>query len=140
MMNAILDFVGDVRNHLHGFAEIIAAAFVVENGLVNLAAGQVVEAGELDVGEPLVMAEVEIGFRAVIQHVNFAVLIRAHRAGIDVEVGIELLQRDFEPAILEQRAERRPPSALCPGNSPRRRLRKCISFGCCKSFSPTGQP
>ncbi len=33
-------------------------------------------------------------------------LIRVHRARIDVEVGVELLERDFEPAILEQRAER----------------------------------
>ena len=105
-VDAVLDFVGDVRDHLHGFAEVIAFALVVEHRLVNLAAGEVVEPRELGVGEPFVMAEVEIGFRAVVEHINFAVLVRAHRAGIDVQVGIELLQRDFEPAILQQRAER----------------------------------
>ena len=33
-------------------------------------------------------------------------LKRAHRAGIDVEVGIELLERHLESAIFEQRAQR----------------------------------
>ncbi len=53
------------------------------------------------------MAEVEVGFGAVIGHVDFAVLIRAHRAGIDVEIGVELAQADLEAARLQQRAERR---------------------------------
>ena len=46
-VDAVLDFVGDVRNHLHGLAEIFALALVVEHGLINLAAGEVVEPGEL---------------------------------------------------------------------------------------------
>ena len=75
-VDAVFDFVRDVRNDLHGFAEIIAAPLLVQHGLINLAAGEIVHARELDVGEPLVMAEVEVGFRAVIQHINFAVLIR----------------------------------------------------------------
>ena len=29
LVDAVLDFVGDVRNDLHGFAEVIALAFVV---------------------------------------------------------------------------------------------------------------
>ena len=73
-VNAVLDFVGDVRNDLDGLAEIIALALVVEHGLINLAAGEVVEAGQLDVGEPLVMAEVEVGLRAVVEHIDLAVL------------------------------------------------------------------
>jgi len=40
------------------------------------------------------------------------VLVRAHRAGIDVQVRIEFLERDFESTILEQRAERRGRQAL----------------------------
>ena len=104
--NAALDFVRDVRDDLHGFAEIVAFALVVEHGLVNLAAGEVVHPRELGAGEPLVMAEVEVGLRAVVEHIHLAVLIRAHRAGIHVEIRIELLQRDLEAAIFEQGAER----------------------------------
>src|SRR6185436_8659629 len=50
--------------------------------------------------------------RAVVEHIDFAVLIRAHGAGINVEVGIKFLQRDLEAAILQQRAERRSSQAL----------------------------
>src|SRR5256884_9985816 len=52
------------------------------------------------------MAEVEIGLCAVVGHVDFAVLKRGHRAGVDVDVGIELLNRDLEPPLGEQPAER----------------------------------
>ena len=51
------------------------------------------------------MAKVEIGFRAVVEDINFAVLVRAHRAGIDVEVRIEFLEGDLEAAIFKKRAK-----------------------------------
>ena len=85
-VDAVFDFVRDVRNDLDGLAEIISLALVVEHGLINLAAGEVVHARELDVGEALVMAEVEVGLRAVVEHIDFAVLIRDHRARIHVEI------------------------------------------------------
>ena len=53
------------------------------------------------------MAEIEIRLRAVIEHVNLAVLERTHRAGVDIEIGVKLLQRDLEAAALEQRTKRR---------------------------------
>ena len=37
------------------------------------------------------MAQVEVGLAAVVEHVDFAVLVGAHRARIDVDVRIELL-------------------------------------------------
>ena len=105
-MDAVLDFVGDVGDHLDGFAEVFAFALVVEHGLINLAAGEVVEPGELDVGEPLVMAQVQVGLRAVVQHINLAVLVGVHGAGVHVEVRVELLQRDLEAAVFQQGAQR----------------------------------
>ena len=53
------------------------------------------------------MAEIEIGLGAVIGDEDLPVLVGAHRAGIDVEVGVELAQPDLEAARLQQRAERR---------------------------------
>ena len=58
------------------------------------------------VREPLVVAEVEIGLGAVVEHEDLPVLEGVHRAGIDVDVGIELLDGDAEPAGLEQATER----------------------------------
>ena len=53
------------------------------------------------------MAEIEIGLGAVIGDEDLPVLVGAHRAGIDIEVGVELPEPDLEPARLQQRAQRR---------------------------------
>ena len=107
-----LNFVGDVRNHLHGFPEVIAAAFLEDHVFVNLAAGEIIVAREDAIGEALVMAEIEIGFGAVIEHVNFAVLERVHRSRIDIQIRIELLKDDAQAAQLEKCAERSRRQAL----------------------------
>ncbi len=52
------------------------------------------------------MAEVEIGFGAVVGDEYLAVLIGAHGPWIDIEIGVELAQAHAEPARLEQRSER----------------------------------
>src|SRR5207344_3569662 len=78
------DFVGDVRDDLDGFAEVIAASFLGENGFVDAASGPVVVARKLGVREALVMAKVEVGLRAVFSDKDFTVLKRTHRTGIDV--------------------------------------------------------
>ena len=105
-MHALLDFVGHVRDDLHGLAEVFALALVVEHGLIHLAAGQVVQPRQLHVREPLVMAEVEVRLRAVVEHIDLAVLVGAHRARIHVEIRVELLQGDLQAAVFEQRAQR----------------------------------
>jgi hypothetical protein len=67
------------------------------------------------VGEALIVAEVEIGFGAVIGDVHFAVLIRAHGARIHVQVGIAFLQGYFETAAFQQTPNRRRCYALAQG-------------------------
>src|SRR5262245_33109504 len=57
--------------------------------------------------EALVVAQVEVGLAPVIQHIDFAVLIRAHGTWIDIDVRIELLHPYVEAALLEQHADRR---------------------------------
>ena len=52
------------------------------------------------------MAQVEVGLGAVVGDVDLAVLIRAHRARVDVDVRVELLQRDAVAVAFEQRADR----------------------------------
>jgi hypothetical protein len=48
------------------------------------------------------VAEVEIGLGAVVGHEHLAVLERRHRARVHVDVGVELLHRDAQPALHEQ--------------------------------------
>ena len=109
------DFVGDVRNHLHGLAQVIAAPLLREDGLVDSAGGPVVIARKFGVGEPLVVSEVEVGFGAVVGDVHFAVLIRAHRARIHVQVGIAFLEGNSETPAFEQAANRRRCHAFAQG-------------------------
>ena len=110
-----LDFVGDVRNHLHRFAQVIAAPLLGENRFVDSPGGPVVVAGQFGVGEALVVPEIQIGFRAVIGDVHFAVLVRAHRARIDVQIGIAFLEGDSETAAFEETAYRRRCDAFAQG-------------------------
>jgi hypothetical protein len=70
-----------VRNYLYGFTEVIAAAFLQNDRLIDLTAGEIVVPRQDAIGEALVMAEIEIGFRAVVQHIHLAVLEGIHRAG-----------------------------------------------------------
>ena len=103
----ILDGVGDVRNDLDGGAEIIAAPLLGEDVLIDAAGGDVVLARRRPAGEALVMAEVEIGFGAVVGDEHLAMLVGRHGARIDVEIGVELAQPHLVAARLQQRAERR---------------------------------
>ena len=64
------------------------------------------------VGEALVVAEVEVGLGAVLGDEHLAVLVGRHRARVDVDVGVELLQADGQAARDEQPADRRRGDAL----------------------------
>ena len=52
------------------------------------------------------MAEVEICLGPIVGDIDLAVLVRAHRTGIDIEIRIELTQPDPKPAGLKQRTQR----------------------------------
>jgi len=54
------DFVGDVRDHLHGFSEIVSASFLRQDGFVDAASGPVIVAGKFGVREALVVAQIEV--------------------------------------------------------------------------------
>ena len=72
---------------------------------VRLAGRHVVDLAHRRLREPFVVAEIEVGLGAVISHEHFAVLIRRHRAWIDVEVGVELAQANLVAPRLQQRTE-----------------------------------
>jgi hypothetical protein len=52
------------------------------------------------------MSEIEIGLRAIIQDIDFAMLERVHRPGIDVEVWVKLLENHSQSTRFQQRTER----------------------------------
>ena len=58
--------------------------------------------GQVLVDEALVVAQVEVRLGAIVSDEDLAVLVRRHRARINVDVRIELDDADREPAALEQ--------------------------------------
>src|SRR5262249_35858072 len=116
--NELLDGVGDVRDHLDGGAEIVAAPLLGQDLLIDAAGGGVVlsagggAGGDVVLwgggasGEALIMAEVEVSLRPIISDEDLAVLVGRHRAWVDIEIGVELAQPYLVAARLQQRAER----------------------------------
>ena len=105
LAHGVFDLVGDVGDDLDGLAEVVSAALLGDDLLVDAAGGEVVVAGEAGMGEALVVAEVEVGLGAVVGDEDLAVLEGRHGAGIDVEVGIELHHVDLDAARLQQAAD-----------------------------------
>src|SRR3989344_451575 len=52
------------------------------------------------------MAEIEVRLRTILRDIDFAVLIRAHRPGIHVEIRVALHPDDAQPSGLHQLAYR----------------------------------
>ena len=100
--DAVLDLVRDVGDDLHGAPEIVAAALLLDHREVDLAGGPVVVLGGEGVGEALVVPEVEVGLGPVVGDVDLAVLVGAHGPRVDVDVGVELLQRHPVAVPFEQ--------------------------------------
>ena len=79
-----------MRDDLDRAAEVVAAALLGDDGLVDAAGGDVGELGQVLVDEALVVTQVEVGLGAVVGDEDLAVLVRRHRARIHVDVRIEL--------------------------------------------------
>ena len=104
-VHAALDLVGDVRDDLHSATEVVAAALLGDDAVVDAARGDVgVPLHEL-VEEALVVAQVEVGLGAVLGDEDLTVLEGAHRPRVDVDIRVELLARDLEATLLEQPAD-----------------------------------
>ena len=121
-VHAVFDLVGDVRDDLHGAAQEVAAALAADERLVDRAGGDVTVARQRLVDEALVVTQVQVGLGAVVGHEDLAVLERAHGSGVDVEIGVELLDGHLQAAGLQEPAERSRGDALAkrgydaPGN------------------------
>ena len=100
-----LDLVSDVRDHLHGSTQVVPAAFLMDDAVINGAGRGIVLLGKGNVQEPLVMAEIEVRFSAVVRDENLSVLEGVHGAGINVDVGIQFLNGHGKIPRLQKCAE-----------------------------------
>ena len=86
-----LDLVRDVRDDLDGRAEELALALLAQDRVPDRTGGVARVPRQVLVDEALVVADVEVGLGAVLGDEHLAVLERAHRARVDVQVRVELL-------------------------------------------------
>ena len=105
-VNEILDFVGDMRDDLDGFAQIFPTSFLADDGFINLPGGEVVHLVHPGGNETFIMAQIQVGFRAVVGDEDFAVLERTHRAGVHIDIWVQLDHGDFKAARFEDGGKR----------------------------------
>src|SRR5690606_29035920 len=100
-----LDLISDVRDDLHRVTQILAAALLRDDVAVNLTRRDVRSLIQVDVKEPLIVTDVEVGLGTIIGDENLAMLERVHRSRIDIEVRVELLHHNPQPTRSEKVAE-----------------------------------
>ena len=103
--DARLDLIGDVRDHLHRGAEVIAATLLGNHALIDAPSREVAVTPSDRAHEALVVAEVEIRFRAIVGDEHFTMLERTHGARIHVDVRVELDHGDLQATCLEDRGQ-----------------------------------
>ncbi|MNV59876.1 hypothetical protein D3C71_1523210 [compost metagenome] len=112
LVDAAADFVGDMRNDLHGGAQVIAPALLADHVLVDTTGGDRILSAQPGMHETLVVAQVQIGLGTVVGDVDLTMLERTHRAWIDIDVRIQLHHRDLQATRLENRGQGRGCNAL----------------------------
>ena len=105
-VNKVLDFLRDMRDDLHGLAEVLAPPLLVQHVPVHLAGSQVGIPVQILVNKALIVAEVEVRLASVLGDVDLAVLVRAHGTRVHIDVRVKLLRGHLQPAALEQPAQR----------------------------------
>ena len=100
-LDALLDLIGDMGDDLYSAAQVIAAAFLLDDILVDPAGGKIIASGHAGAHEPFIMSQVQVGFCAVLGNIHFAVLKRAHGARINVDIRVKFQQGHVQPARFE---------------------------------------
>ncbi len=95
LYHAALDLVGNMRNDLHRAAEVVATALFAQHLVIDSAGREIVGPTHHSSCEPLVMPQIQIRLCPVVSHKHFAVLKRAHRAGVDVDVRVKFEEGHF---------------------------------------------
>ena len=91
-----LDFIGDVRNHLHRIPEILPPAFLSDHRRINLARRRISRTRQIHIEKALVVSDIQIGFRAILCDKNLTMLEGVHRTRVHVDVRIQLLHDNMK--------------------------------------------
>ena len=97
-MNSSFNFTGNVGNNLNGTTQIVTPPFTVDDFLIDLTCANRAGLFQTQITKTFVMSQVQIRFRAIVQDVNLAVLIRTQGARVDIKVWVKFLNSDIKSA------------------------------------------
>src|SRR5664280_2728797 len=100
------DLPGEVWDDLHRVPQVLALALFLDDGEVDLPAGDVVHPVQVLVEEALVVSQVQVGLRAVLGHKDLAMLKWVLHSGVDVEIRVHL-ENGHGEALVEEDAPQR---------------------------------
>jgi hypothetical protein len=89
-------------DHLYGLAQVFPLPLLIDHVLVDPAGGDVVGLARGHIQEALVVPQVQVGLGPILGHEALAVLVRVERAGVHVDVRVQLLDGDGEAPRLQQ--------------------------------------
>ena len=83
-----------MRDDLDSLTQIGSLPLLVYDSAVNLASGDVIRTGCIDIEKSLIVTKVQVSLCPVLGHEALSVLIGIECARIHVEIGIEFLNGD----------------------------------------------
>jgi hypothetical protein len=104
LLDASLDLTGHMRDYLYRATEEVPSPFRGNYRAVDLAGRNTGCRSQLDVDEPLVVAQIQVSLSTVLGDKDLAVLVGGHGPGVDVQVGVQLLDSDGDVATLKYSA------------------------------------
>ena len=81
-------------DYLNGLAQIGTLSLLIYDSTVNLASGDVIRTGCIDIEKSLVVTKIQVCLRPILRHEALSVLIRVERTRIHIEIWIEFLNGD----------------------------------------------
>ena len=104
--DGLLDLVGNVRHHLHGPAQVVAAPFLPDHRVIDPTGGVIVVSRQRQRGVAFVMTQVQVRLGPIVGHEHFPVLIGIHGAWINIDVGVQLEEGNLQPPAFQQIPDR----------------------------------
>ncbi len=105
VQNLAFYLVGNVGNNLNRPPKIIPTPLLTNNRIVNLTGREIRFLGKPGRGESLIVSQIEISFSTIIGDKNFAMLKRAHSAGVNINIWVHLLHGDPQPPGFHESAD-----------------------------------
>ncbi len=103
--DALLDLVSDVGNGLNRPAQVVAAALLADDGLVYLAGGNRGASAQVLIQKALIVTQIKVCLGPVGGDEHLPMLVGRHSTGVNVEIGVDLLDDDGDVARLEDSAD-----------------------------------